>query len=246
MQRRRLTGAADRTRYGQVCLIVNSSIAATPSIAAMQPPNPDWRARPTADPGAAVKSARERVLDAAAELFYREGIRAVGVDTIIARSGVAKMSLYRNFPSKDALVVAFLEASDRRYWEWWDRVMARHPGDPRRQLEDLFAALARRITDARWRGCPFINTATEFPDPRHPARAVCRTNKGKLRERLYDLAARLDAAQPQALADQLYLLVEGAYATSAAPGQHSPAPQLAAAARALVAAQLSAEPAQAG
>src|SRR5437868_14912941 len=86
------------------------------------------------------KSARDRILETAAELFYREGIRAVGIDTIIARSGVAKMSLYRNFASKDDLVVAFLTYRNGIYWQWWDHVMAAHPGDPRRQIDDLFAA----------------------------------------------------------------------------------------------------------
>src|SRR5258708_31995991 len=84
------------------------------------------------------KSARQRVLDAAAELFYREGVRAVGIDTIIARSGVAKMSLYRSFPSKDDLVAAVLEARDAAYWARWDEALAQHPDDPRRQVTDLF------------------------------------------------------------------------------------------------------------
>src|SRR5689334_18136528 len=91
------------------------------------------------------KTARDRILETAAELFYRDGIRAVGVDTIIARSGVAKMSLYRNFPSKDDLVVAFLEMRDRLYRERWDGIMARHPGDPRAQIAALFAATGQRV-----------------------------------------------------------------------------------------------------
>src|SRR5689334_24863821 len=82
------------------------------------------------------KSARQRILETATDLFYREGIRAVGIDTIIARSGVAKMSLYRNFASKDDLVVAFLEYRNEIYWQWWDHVMTAHPDDPRRQISD--------------------------------------------------------------------------------------------------------------
>src|SRR4051812_3988985 len=74
---------------------------------------------PAAAPPAG-KSARERIPETASELFFRHGIRAVGIDTIIARSGVAKMSLYRHFASKDDLVVAFLEWRNRTYWEWWD------------------------------------------------------------------------------------------------------------------------------
>ena len=82
----------------------------------------------------AAKSARTRILEAAADLFYREGIRAVGVDAVIAHSGVAKMSLYRNFAGKDELVAAFLEYRNELYWSWWDKVVARHPGDPRAQI----------------------------------------------------------------------------------------------------------------
>src|SRR5689334_1874225 len=149
------------------------------------------------------RSARERILATAAELFYREGIRAVGIDTIIARSGVAKMSLYRNFASKDELVVAFLEEADRLYWERWDRAMAEHATEPHRQVADLFAMLARRLASPLYRGCPFINTATEFPDPAHPARAVCRAHKLQLGARLLDLSRRLGAREPERLASQL-------------------------------------------
>jgi AcrR family transcriptional regulator len=183
------------------------------------------------------KSARERLLEVATELFYREGIRAIGIDTIIARSGVAKMSLYRNFPSKDDLVVAFLEYRDGIYWQWWDHVMAAHPDDAGRQIGDLFASLARRVSSPAYRGCPFINTSTEFPDPNHPARAICRANKRELRRRLQDLARRAGARDPASLADQLLLLMEGAYASAQNFPAHGPAPSLRAAAEALLAAQ---------
>src|SRR4051812_14411722 len=113
-----------------------------------QAPMPETAAIKTAP-----KSARERILETAADLFYREGIRAVGIDTIIARSGVAKMSLYRNFASKDELVAAFLEHRDRLYWEWWDGVVARHPDDPRAQIRALFTAVGKRTTGPTYRGC---------------------------------------------------------------------------------------------
>jgi AcrR family transcriptional regulator len=184
------------------------------------------------------KSARQRILETATELFYREGIRAVGIDTIIARSGVAKMSLYRNFASKDDLVVAFLRYRDGIYWEWWDHVMARHPDDPRCQIADLFASLMRRVTSPLYRGCPFINTATEFPDPDHPARALCLANKRELRRRLKELAQRAGARDPQGLADQLLLLMEGAYASAQNFRARGPAPSLQGAAEVLLAAQL--------
>jgi len=189
-------------------------------------------------PATVDKSARERILATATELFYREGIRAVGIDTIIARSGVAKMSLYRNFASKDELVVAFLEYRDGIYWQWWDHVMARHPDDARRQIGDLFASLARRVTSPFYRGCPFINTATEFPDSDHPARAVCLANKRELRRRLRGLATRAGAHDPEMLADQLLLLIEGAYAAMQNFRSRGPVPSLQGAAEALLVAQL--------
>jgi AcrR family transcriptional regulator len=184
------------------------------------------------------KSARDRILETATELFYREGIRAVGIDTIIARSGVAKMSLYRNFASKDDLVVAFLQYRDGIYWQWWDHVMAAHPGDAARQIGDLFASLARRVSSPAYRGCPFINTSTEFPDPDHPARTICRANKRELRRRLLDLSRRAGARDPATLADQLLLLMDGAYASAQNFPARGPAPSLQRAADALLAAQL--------
>ncbi len=196
------------------------------------------RVVPEPDDAPAEKTARVRILETAAELFYREGIRAVGIDTIIARSGVAKMSLYRNFASKDDLIVAFLRHRDEIYWQWWDHVMAAHPDDARRQISDLFASLTRRVTSPLYRGCPFINTSTEFPDPDHPARALCLANKQELRRRLKGLARHAGARNPESLADQLLLLMEGAYASAQNFRARGPAPRLQGAAEALLAAQL--------
>jgi AcrR family transcriptional regulator len=184
------------------------------------------------------KPARERILEVAAELFYREGIRAIGVDTICARSGVAKMSLYRAFPSKDELVAAFLADADRRYWAWWDGVVGRHPGAPREQLRALFVAVAKKTTSPSYRGCPFVNTATEFPEPDHPGRAIALANKRELRDRLRRLGAAIGARDPGLLADQLLLLMDGAYATGQMLGDDGPGRGLPAAAEALIEAQI--------
>ena len=192
---------------------------------------------PDKERAAAPKSARERILEVATDLFYREGIRAIGVDTIVARSGVAKMSLYRSFPSKDDLVVAFLTDADWRYWAWWDRVVARH-AEPRAQLGAIFRALAKKIASPSYRGCPFVNTATEFPDPDHPGRAVALANKRALRVRFRALAAAAGARDPDRLADQLQLLMDGAYATGPLLGGADSGGALVAAAEALIAAQL--------
>lgn len=186
-------------------------------------------------PGGA-PSARERILATATELFYREGVRAVGVDTIVARSGVAKMSLYRCFPSKDALVAAFLEQQNERYWRWWDEVVARHPGAPAEQLRALVAAVAKRTTSPSYRGCPFINVATELREGEHLGRAVAQANKRELRRRLAALAADAGAVDPEGLGDQLMLLFEGAYAAGQTLGPEGPGGAVPAAAARLIAA----------
>src|ERR1700679_2071706 len=133
-------------------------------------------------------SARERLLAVAHDVFYREGIRSVGIDEIIAAAEVAKMSLYRSFASKDELVAQYLREGDVRYWEWCDGWMARHADDPRAQILGLFRVLAKLPARPGWRGCPFTNAATEFPERDHPARRVAEDNKRELRKRLRGLA----------------------------------------------------------
>jgi len=185
--------------------------------------------------------ARDRILAAAAELFYREGIRAVGIEAVIEKAGVAKMSLYRSFPSKDDLVAAFLADRNRRYWLWWDDVIAASAGNPRAQLRDLFTALTKRISSPDYRGCAFVNTAIEFPDPLHPGHAVALANKRELRHRLTVLTSALGIASAERLADQLMLLMEGAYCLgNTLDRDDSPVAALAAAADSLIAAALAA------
>lgn len=184
------------------------------------------------------RSARERLLAAASDLFYRRGIRSVGIDEIIATADVAKMSLYRSFPSKDELVAAYLRDRDRLYWEWWESVMARHPGAPREQFSALFRALVKRTTRPDYRGCPFTNAATEFPEPDHPGRAVAVANKQELGRRLRDLVRTIGVRNPESLADQLVLLFEGTYSSAQTSGPSGPAHRVAQAAEALLAAAL--------
>jgi AcrR family transcriptional regulator len=188
--------------------------------------------------GGGGKPARERIFEVAKDLFYRLGIRAVGVESIVAAAGATKMSLYRSFPSKDDLVVAYLKDRDALYWQWWDRVTARHPDDPRQQIRALFKSVAGKTTRPGTRGCPFTNAATEFPEAHHPGRAVAAANKMKLRERLCELGRATGARDPERLGDQLFLLMEGAYASAQIMGSDGPALNLAEAADALVAAQL--------
>ncbi|MGH6976310.1 MAG: TetR/AcrR family transcriptional regulator [Stellaceae bacterium] len=192
---------------------------------------------PTSGAGASV-SPRDRLLNTADDLFYRRGIHTVGIDEVIAAAGVAKMSLYRSVPSKDELVAAYLARRSGLYWDWWDRVVARHRGDPRQQLLALTAALRRRALRAGWRGCPFTNAACEFPEPDHPARRVAEANKRTMRRRFRALAKAAGARSPARLADQLTLLFEGAYASVLTFGHRGPARAAVDAAAVVIDAQL--------
>jgi AcrR family transcriptional regulator len=156
-------------------------------------------------------SARERLIETAIELFYQEGIRAIGIDTVVARSGVSKSSLYRTFASKEDLIAAFAEEQNHRFWQWWDETTTPHAGAPRKQIKALFEGIAEQIANPQFRGCPFINLATEFPDRRHPGTAIACINKAEVRKRLRLLAQTLDARDPRQLGDQLALLIDGAY-----------------------------------
>ena len=158
-------------------------------------------------------TARERILATASELFYRDGIRAIGVDTVVERSGVSKTSLYRVFDSKDDLIAAFATEKDRSFWAWWDRTEKLHADDPRALLDALLSGIAKRIGHPTFRGCPFLNLVTEFPDDNHPGRVIARNNKEAMRGRLATIVARLGASDPERTASQIALLINGAYAT---------------------------------
>ncbi len=178
---------------------------------------------------------------AAVDLFYREGIRAVGVDAVARQAGVAKISLYRCFSSKEELVVAYLEQRRADYWQQWDDLVARHDGDPRGQLRAIFGYLVARTTQPRYRGCPFLNCAIEFPDPASPAHQLAVAVKREVVHRLTRMAEAIGARSPAQLADGLVLLIEGAYAISQTlGGRTSPAHVMTWAADALIDAQLTA------
>ena len=152
---------------------------------------------------------RDRILNTARESFYREGIRAVGVDTLIARSGVAKMSFYRSFRSKDELVRAYLESEAEDYWRWWEDVIGRYTHSPRKQLRALFVATAEHAAASEFRGCPFGNTLVEFPAESHPAHTVIAAFKTERHARLRELARAAGARDPDRLADELAIVLEG-------------------------------------
>jgi AcrR family transcriptional regulator len=158
-------------------------------------------------------SARERILATASELFYREGIRAIGIDTVVERSGFSKTSLYRVFESKDALIAAFATEKDRLFWAWWDDVEEQHAEDPRALLDALLSGIAKRIAHPAYRGCPFLNLVTEFPGDDYPGGVIARDNKEEMRARLATIVARLGVRDPRRTASQIALIINGAYVT---------------------------------
>ena len=182
---------------------------------------------------------RERILRTASDLFYREGARAVGVDLVVERAGVAKTSLYRYFRTKDDLIAAFLEREDHEFWEKWDSVAQRYESDAQAELDAHMQWIGERIGRKNYRGCPQLNMAAEFPEADHPARVVAASHKAELRRRLKGIAQRLRVRRPDELAAQLLLLVNGAFVSSQALSADEAVPVLLTAAHALVTAALS-------
>jgi AcrR family transcriptional regulator len=179
---------------------------------------------------------RDRIMKTATDLFYRQGIHAVGVDTIASEAGTNKMSFYRNFASKDELVAEYLRGEERAGWLWWDETLAAHAGNPRLQVESLFDILVENTCEDDSRGCALANAAVEITEPEHPARSVIEKYKAEMRRRFHQLARDMHARDPELLGDSLMLLWEGAYLARVTMGQHGPVQGAAKAARALIAA----------
>ena len=161
-----MPGAATRARmrlagvYRQVCIVSSSSRNLGPAPHAAAPirgTKPD---------------SRQHILDVAGDLFFRSGYRAVGVDTIVERTGLAKMTLYRHFPSKDDLIVAYLEQVNRLFWEWFEEAAQSAGGEPRERLLAVFGALGKLVASPKCHGCAFLMAASEFPELDRPGHRV--------------------------------------------------------------------------
>lgn len=162
---------------------------------------------------------RERILMVAADLFYRNGIRAVGVEAIAEAAGTNKMTLYRHFDSKDDLVAEYLRRLAAQANAAWDRRTARFPNDPRAQLRAWLSEMVAHIGATDDRGCALANAAVELPEPGHPARRVVEEFKTAQRARLIELCANAGLNEPDMLADELFLLLEGARVTAQCMGR---------------------------
>jgi len=167
---------------------------------------------------------RDRLLEVAQDLFYREGFHAVGLDRVLADVGVTKTTFYNHFESKDDLILSVLRARD----QWWrktfgERLRARAGDDPASQLRAVFDVLDEFIAADEFNGCFFVNAAVEFPLPHSPTHRAAAEHKDLMGALLRDLALRAGARDPVALAEELSLLMEGSYVTRQVTGNRAAA-----------------------
>ncbi len=169
---------------------------------------------------------RQRILMVARDLFYERGVRAVGVDEIAEAAGTNKMTLYRQFASKDLLVAECLRQFAEQAEAEWDRLAAGYSGNPRAELTAWLAAVTDHILAAGGRGCALANAAVELAEKDHPARKVIEEVKRAQRDRLVRLCRAAVLHEPEFLADELFLLLEGARVSAQSVGRDGPAARL--------------------
>ena len=162
---------------------------------------------------------RERLLTAACDLFYREGIQSVGIQRVLQEADAAKASLYSHFPSKDDLIEAYLDRMSGRTQAMLESAMASAPPDPRARVLALFDALEAWRRSPEFRGCPFMNASSELSDPSHRGHAAIARHRRWLHGHLVALVAATGEPEPETLARTLLLLLDGA--TSAAVIDHT-------------------------
>ena len=179
---------------------------------------------------------RERILKAARQLFYRSGIHAISVDAVAEAAGTNKTTLYRHFQSKDELVAECLREYSREFEKAWAEIERAHAGKPKDQLLAYLRLIAEFKLDTSERGCALVNAAVELPDPNHPARRVVEGCKSRIRDLIIELCRKAGLRDPELLADELFLLVEGARVTIQSLGPRVSAKRLAKMFQTLVAA----------
>jgi AcrR family transcriptional regulator len=164
-------------------------------------------------------SARQRILETADRLFYEEGVRAVGIDRIIAEANVAKMTLYTHFRSKDDLILAVLKYRDVAVSEFFRSAMERHGQTTKSQLRAFFAALKEWFESPGFRGCVFQNAAVELADPAHAGTEFVRVHKQRFGEFMRSLVEQSVGKGATKVAPAVTLLVEGAIVTAVIQGK---------------------------
>ncbi len=166
----------------------------------------------------AERPARTRILETAANLFYQQGLRAVGIDEIVARSGVAKTTLYAHFQSKDLLIAAYLQRNSYGLHRIFEEALVAFTGTPEGAFDHVFAMIAESCASPTFRGCPYINFAVEFPDRSHPGWDVCQEHRRWLHGLFARLASDEEMHDPEGLAGQLCLLYDAAMVGSMIDG----------------------------
>ncbi|ABW31862.1 TetR/AcrR family transcriptional regulator [Acaryochloris marina] len=170
-------------------------------------------------------SVRDRILDTASELFYQEGTQNVGIDRIIAESGVAKMSLYNHFKSKDALIAAWLQQRDESWRAWFQERVEARAVEPCDRILAIFDVLAEWFKQPDFRGCAFINSTVELVDPEHPGYQVAIEHKRATSGYILGLVTMAELKNPEVLTQQLLILIEGAIVVSMMQGNADAAQQ---------------------
>jgi AcrR family transcriptional regulator len=155
---------------------------------------------------------RQRILDAADDLFRRYGIRGVGVEAIAEAAGTNKMTLYRHFASKDELVAEWVRGIIAQKEAEWDDIAAQHPNDPQAQLVDWSRRVAKKFAEMEERGSTLANALAELPEPDHPARQVIDAHRVREHVRIRRVCTEAGFPEPELTADQFYFLLEGAKA----------------------------------
>jgi AcrR family transcriptional regulator len=159
---------------------------------------------------ARASATRERIIDAATSLFYDEGIRAVSADRVVSAVGINKGTFYRYFPTKDDLVVAYLERRSALERAAADQILGAFPEDPAAAFQAMAAAAGEETCSPGFRGCPFINAAAEYADPTHPVRQAVDEHRRWFKAMIEQQLELLDVADVPLVADALILLRDGA------------------------------------
>ncbi len=167
--------------------------------------------------------ARERIVETAEKLFYADGIRAVGIDRIIAEAGVAKMSLYNHFSSKDELVLAVLQHREEKISRFFESAMQRYVDEGADQLNAFFSALKEWFESKGFRGCAFINAVVELADAKHPASKFSVHHKELFHKMIGDIMTETHGPKAAAFVPAVALLVEGAVVTAVMEGNSNAA-----------------------
>lgn len=157
-----------------------------------------------------MSKAKSMLLEAASQLFYKQGISATNIDDVLSLAGVARQTLYTHFGSKDGLVLAFLERRDALWRQWLSDFIAEHHHSPQNQLLAMFDFLQHWFSSGNFRGCAFINTAVEFPAKDHPYHQQAHQHKALVKAFILKLCHEARLSDPEESSTQFFLLMEGA------------------------------------